>query len=155
MLIPLAIALFVRARYEEIAAGLLPLMTRATNLSLLTLIVAFFVVYFTDLLGIIGTTAILATIIFLVVSLVIGYLLDGPAGGTKRVLAVGTAQRNLSAALAIAALNFTDPDVMAMILVVGLIGLVLLMFVGGELGKRAEAPSTTARGKKPRKAPRG
>jgi BASS family bile acid:Na+ symporter len=155
MLIPLAIALFVRSRYAGIATGLLPLMTQATNLSLLTLIVAFFVVYFTDLLEIIGTTAILATITFLVISLVIGYLLGGPAGGTKRVLSVGTAQRNLSAALAIAVLNFTDPDVMVMILVVGLVGLVLLMFVGGELGKRAEAPSTAARGEKARKAPRG
>ncbi len=155
MLVPLAIALFVRARYASVAAGLLPLMNQATNLALLTLIVSFFVVYFTDLVGIIGTTAILATIIFIAVSLVIGYVLGGPGGGTRRVLAVGTAQRNLSAALAIAALNFTDPDVMVMILVVALVGLVLLMFVGGEIGKRAEAPSAAAREKKPAKASQG
>ncbi len=130
-------------------------MNQATSLSLLVLFVAFFVVYFTDLLGMIGTTAVLTTIIFVVVSLVIGYLLGGPGGGTKRVLAVGTAQRNLSAALAIAALNFTDPDVMVMILVVGLVGLVILMFVGGEMGKRAEAPSTAAPEEKPKKAPQG
>jgi predicted Na+-dependent transporter len=144
MLIPLAIALFVRARYEQIAQGLLPLMSQATNLSLLTLSVAFFVVYFTDLVGVIGTTAILVTIIFVMVSLVIGYVLGGPAGGIKRVLGVGTAQRNLSAALAIAALNFTDPDVMVMILVVAMVGLTLLMFIGGEMGKRAEAASKSS-----------
>jgi predicted Na+-dependent transporter len=155
MLIPLAVALFVRARYEEIAAGLLPLMTQATNLSMFVLFVAFFVVYFTEIVGVIGTTAILATITFLVISLVIGYLLGGPASGTKRVLAVGTAQRNLSAALAIAAINFTDPDVMVMILVVALIGLVLLMSVGGELGKRAEAGSAAAREKEPAKGSQG
>ncbi|MCK9278270.1 MAG: hypothetical protein M0P22_09305, partial [Methanoculleus sp.] len=45
--------------------------------------------------------------------------------------------RNLSAALAIAALNFTDPDVMIMILVVAMVGLTLLMFIGEEMGKRA------------------
>jgi BASS family bile acid:Na+ symporter len=152
MLIPLAVALFIRARYESVATELLPLMTQATNLSLLVLIVAFFVVYFTDLVEVIGTTAILATIIFIAVSLVIGYLLGGPGGATKRVLAVGTAQRNLSAALAITAFNFTDPDVMVMILVVALVGLVLLMFAGGELGKRAEAVSGAPRGEMPTKS---
>lgn len=111
-------------------------MNQTTSLALLTLIVAFFVVYFTDLVGVIGTTSIFATIIFILVSLGIGYFLGGPAGGTKRVLTVGTAQRNLSAALAIAAINFTDPDVMVMIPVVALAGLVL-MIIGGELGRRA------------------
>ncbi len=141
MLIPLAIALFVRARYGEVAAGLLPLMNQATSLSLLALGVAFFVVYFTDLVGAIGTTAILVTIIFVTVSLAIGYVLGGPGGDIKRVLGVGTAQRNLSAALAIAALNFTDPDVMIMILVVAMVGLTLLMFIGEEMGKRAALPA--------------
>ena len=137
MLIPLAIALLIRARYKEVATGLLSLMNQAANLSLLTLGVAFFVVYFTDLVGAIGTTAILVTIIFVTVSLAIGYVLGGPGGDIKRVLGVGTAQRNLSAALAIAALNFTDPDVMIMILVVAMVGLTLLMFIGEEMGKRA------------------
>ncbi|WP_292463260.1 bile acid:sodium symporter family protein [Methanolobus sp.] len=138
MLIPLAIAFLVRARYEEVVNGLLPLMAQATNLLLLVLVVAFFVVYFNDLVGVIGSNGILVAVIFLVISLVIGYILGGSRGGTKRVLAVGTAQRNLSAALAISALNFSDPEVMVMILVVGLVCLVLLMIVGGELGKRAE-----------------
>ncbi|WP_440955277.1 bile acid:sodium symporter family protein [Methanosarcina sp. Mfa9] len=138
MLIPLAIALFIRARYEEVASGLLPLMNQATSLSLLVLFVAFFVVYLSDLLGVIGTTAVIAAVLFLLVSFIIGYLLGGSAGPIRSVLGLGTAQRNLSAALAIAALNFTDPDVMVMILVVSLAGLILLMFIGGELGKRAE-----------------
>ncbi|MDN7026025.1 bile acid:sodium symporter family protein [Methanoculleus sp. FWC-SCC1] len=155
MLIPLAIALLVRARYERVATGLLPLMNQAANLSLLTLIVAFFVVYFDDIGGVVGTTAVLATIIFVLVSFAIGYLLGGPDGGTKRVLGVGTAQRNISAALAIAALNFTDPDVMVMILVVGLAGLVLLMLLGGERGRRAEAASGTARQERSAKRSQG
>jgi ACR3 family arsenite transporter len=138
MLIPLAIALFVRARYEEVASGLLPLMNQATSLSLLVLFVAFFVVYLSDLLGVIGTTAVIAAVLFLLVSFIIGYFLGGSAGPIRSVLGLGTAQRNLSAALAIAALNFTDPDVMVMIMVVSLVGFIVLMFIGGELGKRAE-----------------
>jgi BASS family bile acid:Na+ symporter len=138
MLIPLAIALLVRARYEEIANGLIPLMTQATNLSLLVLVVAFFVVYFNDLIGVIGSNGILVAVIFLIISLAIGYVLGGSSSGIKRVLAVGTAQRNLSAALAISSLNFSNPDVMVMILVVGLAVLILLMFVSGEMGKHAK-----------------
>lgn len=138
MLLPLVIALFIRARYEEVANGLLPLMTQATNLSMLSLFVAYFIVYFSALIGIIGTTAILAAAVFVLVSLVIGYFLGGSARPIKKVLALGTAQRNLSAALAISTLNFTDPDVMIMIIVVALVGLILLMFIGGEMGKRAE-----------------
>ena len=38
MLVPLAVALFVRARYEEVAKGLIPTMTMATNLSLCGLV---------------------------------------------------------------------------------------------------------------------
>ena len=64
MLLPLAIALFIRARYEEIAEGLLPMMTQATNLSLLVLFVAFFVVYLSDLIGVIGSTAIMGAVVF-------------------------------------------------------------------------------------------
>ncbi|MGB9928496.1 MAG: bile acid:sodium symporter family protein [Methanosarcina sp.] len=140
MLLPLVIALFIRARYEEVANGLLPLMTQAANLSMLSLFVAYFIVYFSALIGIIGTTAILAAVVFVLISLVIGYLLGGPARSIKKVLALGTAQRNLSAALAISTLNFTDPDVMIMIIVVALVGLILLMFIGGEMGKRTEIP---------------
>ena len=146
MLLPLAVALIIRARYEEVASGLLPLMTLATNLSLLVLIVAFFVAYFSDLIGVIGSTGIIAAVVFLLISFVIGYFLGGSAGPIKRVLALGTAQRNLSAALAISALNFTDPEVMVMILVVALIGLILLMLIGGELGKRAEKSAETVLG---------
>ncbi len=138
MLLPLAIALFIKARYEEVADGLLPMMTQATNLSLLVLFVAFFVVYFSDLIGVIGSTAIMAAVVFVIVSFIIGYFLGGSSRPIKRVLALGTAQRNLSAALAIATLNFTDPDTMVMIMVVALAGLILLMFIGGEMGKRAE-----------------
>jgi predicted Na+-dependent transporter len=137
MLLPLAIALFIRARYEEVANGLLPLMNQATSLSLLVLFVAFFVVYISDLLGVIGSTAIIAAVVFLLISFAIGYFFGGSAGPIRSVLGLGTAQRNLSAALAIAALNFTDPDVMVMIMVVSLAGLILLMFIGGELGKQA------------------
>jgi predicted Na+-dependent transporter len=135
MLIPLVIGLLVRWRYPAAAASLAPFMSQASSLALIVLTVAFFIAFFQDLIGVIGTTAIIASIFFILVSFVIGYLLGGSDGPTKRVLGVGTAQRNLSAAVAVAGLNFTDPDILIMVLVVALVGLVLLMIIGGELGK--------------------
>ena len=138
MLIPLFIGLLVRWRYPAVAASLAPFMSRTSGLALVVLIAAFFMGFFPDLIGVIGTTAIIASVIFLLVSFVIGYFLGGSDGPKKRVLGLGTSQRNLSAAVAVAGLNFTDPDVMVMVLVVGLVGLVLLMIIGGELGRRQE-----------------
>jgi len=106
------------------------------------------VVYFSDLVNVIGTTAVMVAVVFVLVSFVIGYFLGGSNRPIKRVLALGTAQRNLSAALAIATLNFTDPDVMVMIMVVALAGLILLMFIGGEMGKRIEMPEEEAHDQK-------
>jgi hypothetical protein len=52
------------------------------------------------------------------------------------VLGLGTAQRNLSAALVVGAQNFSDkPDVLVTVIVAGLVGLVLLLPLAGELGK--------------------
>ena len=37
-----------------------------------------------------------------------------------------------------------DPDVLVMIMVIAIIGLVLLMVIGGELGRRGEAETAEA-----------
>ena len=144
MLIPLAIGLVVKARYESMAETLQPHMSQTSTVAIVLLMVSALVLNFSAIIGVIGTGGILAALIFLVVSLVLGYFLGGSDGRTRSVLGLGTAQRNLSAALVVAAQNFADdPNVLVMILVVGLIGLVLLMVVGGELGKRSQAAATT------------
>lgn len=62
-------------------------------------------------------------------------------------MGLGTAQRNISAALVVAAQNFTT-EVITYLLVLAVIGLVVLMPVAGEIGKRmkgtveAEQPSS-------------
>ena len=61
-------------------------------------------------------------------------------------MGLGTAQRNVSAALVVGAQNFSDsPNVLVTVIVGALIGLVLLMPIGAELGKRtAGGDSETA-----------
>ena len=54
------------------------------------------------------------------------------------MLALGTGQRNLAAAFAIASSNFgTDPEVVLEGMDVAVMGLIILMLIAGELGRRS------------------
>ena len=143
MLIPLAVGLFIRARYEESAAKLQPTFATAANLGILVLSVLGLVLNFSSMIALVGSLGILAAIIFLVLALLIGYLLGGSGAGNKSVMGLGTAQRNISAALVVAAQNF-DADVITYLMVVAIIGFVILFPAAGELGKRAAAPASEA-----------
>jgi BASS family bile acid:Na+ symporter len=59
------------------------------------------------------------------------------------VLGLGTAQRNLSAALVVGAQNFSAES-LTYVIVIGIIGLALLLPLGGELGRLADAKTTPA-----------
>ena len=45
----------------------------------------------------------------------------------KEVLALGTAQRNIAAALVVGSQSFSDPKVVVMVIVVAIVGLIILM----------------------------
>ena len=68
--------------------------------------------------------------------LTIGYFLGGSGSGIKSVMGLGAGQRNISAALVVAGQNF-DMDVVTYLIVISVVGLVILMPLAGELGKRA------------------
>ena len=138
MLLPLALGLFVNARYEEIAAKVQPTFGQASNIALLTLLVLGVVLNFKAMIGLVGSWGILAGVIFVVISLVIGYFLGGSEGSIKSVMGLGTGQRNISAALVVAGQNF-GMDVVTYLMVIAVVGLVILMPLAGELGKRVQS----------------
>ena len=137
MLIPLAIGLFIKARYPDTGAHLQPTFAQASNTSLMLMMGILLMLNVRTILSVIGTGVIVAGIIFIVVSFVVGYLLGGPGSDTKAVLGLGTGQRNIAAALVVANQNFTDPDVLLTLIVISLVGLFILMPIGGEMGKRS------------------
>ena len=139
MLIPLGIGLFIKARYEESAAHLQPMFAQASNTSLMLMMGILLMLNVRNILFTIGTGVLIAGVIFIIASFVVGYLLGGPGGDTKAVLGLGTGQRNIAAALVVAGQNFNDPDVLITIIVLAIVGLVILMPIGGELGKRKAA----------------
>jgi BASS family bile acid:Na+ symporter len=139
MLIPLAIGLFMNARYDDTAASLQPVMSQTSNISLILLAVLMLVLNFKNIIGVIGTGAIIAIIIFIAVSFVLAFFLGGPGRDTKSVLGLGTAQRNLAAAMVVGSQNFDDPNVVIMIIVASVLMLFILMPIAGEIGKRSQA----------------
>jgi BASS family bile acid:Na+ symporter len=139
MLIPLGIALFIKARYEETAESLQPHMSQISTFAIVLGIGAVIVIQFEAIIATLGTGGILAVLIFLAGALGIGLLLGGRDASMRSVVGLGTAQRNLSAAMLVAATNFADdPNVIVMVMMFAVIGMTLLMFVGGEMGKRAQ-----------------
>jgi BASS family bile acid:Na+ symporter len=145
MLLPLGIALLVKARWSEIADDLHPLMAQASSIGLVVLIVGGVILQWDNIVSLIGTGGLIAIVIFLLVALVLGYVAGGSDAGTRSVMGLGTAQRNLSAAMVVAAQNFSSkPNVRLTVIVAGIIGLVLLMPIAGERGKRMSSSGSSA-----------
>jgi ACR3 family arsenite transporter len=145
MLIPLGIGLLMKARWPDTANGLQPLMSSASSFAILLLLVGAIILQWESIVSLIGTGGILAIVIFLAISFVLGYFAGGSDPGTRSVMGLGTAQRNLSAALVVGAQNFSDsPNVLVTVIVAGLVGLVLLLPLAAELGKRAATGSDVA-----------
>jgi BASS family bile acid:Na+ symporter len=84
---------------------------------------------FSSLVNMVKTGAILVIAGFILVSFALGYLLGGPDTDTRRTLAVGTAQRNIAAALLVAGTNFDDPAVISVIVVTSLSLFVVIRFI--------------------------
>jgi len=92
-------------------------------------------VNFSNVLAVFGTRGILAGLLFIAISFGIGWFLGGPDTDGRRVLALGTAQRNIAAAIVVGSQSFTDPKVVVMVVVVAIVGLLILMPVSRMLGK--------------------
>ncbi|MGB0056415.1 MAG: bile acid:sodium symporter, partial [Methyloceanibacter sp.] len=117
MLLPLGVGLIVKTRYEELAGRIKPLLDWLSNISLILLISLICVTNFDKVLQVFGTRGILAALLFIAFGCVIGWLLGGPGNDTRRVLALGTGQRNIAAALVVASQSFRDPQVIVMVTV--------------------------------------
>jgi BASS family bile acid:Na+ symporter len=142
MLLPLGIGLIMKSRWPATAKELQGLMSSASSFAILLLLVGAIILQWSAIVSLIGTGGLVAILIFLLVSLALGYFAGGSDPATRSVMGLGTAQRNVSAALVVGAQNFSDsPNVLVTVIVGALIGLVLLMPIGAELGKRMSGKS--------------
>jgi BASS family bile acid:Na+ symporter len=119
-------------------------MSQASSLAIVLMLVTILVLQFSTIISTIGSGGFLAALLFLVGALLIGLLLGGREARMRSVMSLGTAQRNLAAAMLVAAQNFaSDANVLVMVMLIGILGLILLMVVGGEMGKRVQPQDET------------
>lgn len=145
MLIPLGIGLFIRSSSPETAARYEPMMSKMSSLTILVLMVVGLGLNLSNILDLIGTGGILALLLFAIGSLAIGYVLGGRKPGVRSVMGLGTAQRNVAAALVVGTQNFSESNTLTFILVAAIVLLLILMptarWMGGAVATGTESES--------------
>jgi BASS family bile acid:Na+ symporter len=136
MLLPLVLGLALKARYGDFAARVKPVLDWISNVSLILLIALITAANIDKVLQVFGTRGILAGLLFIALGFGTGWLLGGPNADTKRVMALGTGQRNIAAALVVASQSFSDAKVVVMVIVVAIVGLIVLMPLSRALARR-------------------
>jgi bile acid:Na+ symporter, BASS family len=135
MLLPLAAGLALRSSYEGLAARVKPVLDSISNVSLILLVLLITAANIDKVLQVFGTFGILAGLLFIAFGVGSGWVLGGPDVDTKRVMALGTGQRNVAAVLVVASQSFDDPKVVVMAIVVAIVGLIVLMPLSRALAK--------------------
>jgi BASS family bile acid:Na+ symporter len=137
IMVPFIVGLLLKGRYPRLAAKLEPPLDRFSSVCLIVVIVAVVVLYRESLISAVGEGAIGACLLFLALSMATGYLLGGPDVGTRRVLALGSGQRNIEAVLLIASTSVADPEVMVMAVIAALVILIVLFGTTVAFGHRS------------------
>jgi BASS family bile acid:Na+ symporter len=135
MLLPLGGALAVNASSPVVAARVKPSIDRLSNVSLIVLIALLTLANIRSVLAVFGTGGIFAGLAFLAMGYLVGWALGGPGSDTRPVLGLGTAQRNIAAALVVANQSFDNQNVVVMVVVVAIVGLLVLMPLSRALGR--------------------
>jgi BASS family bile acid:Na+ symporter len=136
MLLPLAAGLALKARYEVLARRVKPVLDKISNVSLILLALLITAANLDKVLQVFGTRGILAGLLFIAWGFGAGWLLGGPDADSRRVMALGTGQRNIAAALVVASQSFSDPKVVVMVIVVAIAGFIILMPLARALANR-------------------
>ena len=135
MLIPLGLGLFVKARYEAFADSIVGQAGQISSTGLMIGIVAALLVSWQDVFGAIGSWIFIGVAIVLVTGLAAGYVAGwGRSTSDMTVLGLATAQRNIAAALVVAA--SLSGEVIVLTMVGALVIPIVLILLAGELGKR-------------------
>ncbi len=127
MIFPLAIGLFIKSKAEDFAKKWQGKMVKLSNMALLAIIILLVILNGKAMINFIGY-GLLAVVLFMVISLVIGFVAGGKMYEKRVVSSLAAAQRNISAALVVAAQNFENPNVTVTIIAVSVVGLFILLF---------------------------
>lgn len=126
LLLPLAVGLAVHASLPGLAARLQPIATKTSSVALLVLVASTLIVNGPLFRNLLGTGAAPAAVLFTAAAFAVGYLISSPGFDRRSVMGLGTGQRNIAAALVVAAQDFEDPRTLVMIVLFSVLDLMVL-----------------------------
>ena len=144
MLIPLAIGLLIKSHSPDAAAEYQPVMSKVSSVSMLILLVVGLGLNISKIIDLIGSGGLVALLLFIVGSLAIGLLLGGRDPQVRSVLGLGTAQRNVAAAILVSAQNFSGTNTLSFVLVAAILLLLVLLPVARRMGTRTQTSATAS-----------
>jgi BASS family bile acid:Na+ symporter len=144
MLMPLAIGLLVRVKVPALPGWWRPSLSRLANLSGLVVLVLLVALNVESVWRMLGNGSILAAVLFVALSLLIGWMIGGRDRGVRSSLALGTGSRNFAAALLVGSQNFKDPKVNVMVIVTAIISMAILLPAAVRFGRANAGGATSA-----------
>jgi bile acid:Na+ symporter, BASS family len=138
ILTPLALGIVWRSQAPASSAVCQPILAKIASLSALLLIALLVGLYFWDLLDLLGSGALAVAAIFIGTLFAAGYVLGGPRQPIRGVFGLGTAARNVGAALVPASQSFSDPKIIIMLVASTIVMLIVLLPTTRWLRRKAQ-----------------
>ena len=136
MLVPLLLALFVKAYFSDIAVRIQPFASIITNIAISISVIAMVFLYTKTITSNISVLPII--LLFFLGSMAIGYFTGGKNRNARIILSVGTGLRNPPITILVASNNFpTEPMAAIVPLLVIIVGLSILFPLARKVGKTA------------------
>jgi BASS family bile acid:Na+ symporter len=134
LILPLLIGVAVKAFAPRWVARLVPIGGKVSTVAVVVVIASTFGANLNELLNILRTGAVITGFLLVLGAFAVGYLLSRRE--RRAVLGLGTAQRNVAAAMVLASQDFKDPDVLVMVTACTLAGLFVLFPIAWLLSRQ-------------------
>jgi predicted Na+-dependent transporter len=144
LLIPLAVGLLIRWRSPAAAARWRGPMNKISSAAVVVLLFLGLWLNVPNFIRLIGTGQIVALFLFIAGCLSIGYICGGRDPRNRSVVGLGTAQRDMSASLVVAAQSFAGTDAFSIVLVIAILLLLILLPAAKWMSRRGQAPAALA-----------
>ena len=135
MLLPIAVGMLAVQFLPDLSVRVQPWVAKLGNYTLYLVLAATLIGYFPNMMEIIGTGAIVASLGFIAAAFGIGYVMGGETDQFQDIGGLGTAQRNTAACLIIATQNFEAPNVLVIITLANTLGIVMLLVIAKAISR--------------------
>lgn len=139
VLLPLAVGLWIRARHRAFARRTQPIMGKLASIAIVVLIAATVLANLRGILSLFVTTTAPAIAVLIAGAFAIGYVFGGRSRERRIVLGLGSAQRNIAAAMVVATQSIGDAGTITVVVSASVIGLALLFALAALLRRHQDA----------------